>query len=102
MTRHCYPPPLIPPEARRPLAKAIVKGVLARRGVSVERFFSPEKEYVRNLQVYRVKLEIIERLFKELNYTPTLIGKVVRLEASTIRHHLIKMNIRKTEDAAAN
>lgn len=89
------PPPLIPPEAKRPRAKAIIKDVLAKRGMSVERFFGPEKDATINLQIFRVKVEIIERLYKELHYPPMLIGKIVKLHDSTVRYHLIKMGARQ-------
>lgn len=76
---------IIPPEARRPAAREIIKETLTKYNVTVAEFYAKKRAEGAVLEAMR---EICKRLRNEHNYSTYLIGKCVSRDHASVWVHI--------------
>ena len=78
----------IPPQAKRPIAQKVIQEVLAKYGVSVEKFYSSERYGEKHLSL--AVTEICHRLYHQHHYSMSIVAQCINRDRTTVLHHIQK------------
>lgn len=78
----------IPAQARRPIARMVIKEVLHKHCISVDDFFSCNRAYEETM--LKALVEICSRLHHDFNYPMSLVAQCVNRDRTTVLYHIWK------------